>query len=407
MKRIKVLLLLYALLCSCKSRSDTVVVKEDEIIVSISGKPSAVFICGSEKDCTPIVFESKKKNNLTTLYCENVTDKSFNGNRLKIVYDSQDRMALRSRIPDSDYITSVVDSLVGIRNYRDSLGADRLNMAKEFIKNEFYSNGLEVTEQSFNWDDVIHSNIIGVHPGTELSNVYILGAHIDTVLDSPGADDNLSGISAMLEVMKIISRFSFRSTIVFVAFDLEEYGSIGSKEFLRVFKDKDINISGLINFDMIGYYSDQDSSQYFPNAFKQIYPEVYDMVLSENLKGNFVIDITNDFSSHVSNNFKANLYSLNSDLKYVELKCPRNGVVASQLKRSDHAPFWKEQIPAISIGDGADTRNPYYHAEQDTPEHLDYEKICQIVSITASTLANMAEFSSDSVVYYDIDIPKL
>jgi acetylornithine deacetylase/succinyl-diaminopimelate desuccinylase-like protein len=61
----------------------------------------------------------------------------------------------------------------------------------------------------------------------------LIGAHYDTVRDSPGADDNGSGIAALLELARVLRGSPFAANLMFAAFDMEEIGCLGAAELVR------------------------------------------------------------------------------------------------------------------------------------------------------------------------------
>lgn len=61
------------------------------------------------------------------------------------------------------------------------------------------------------------------------------------------------------------------------------------------------------------------------------------------------------------------------------------------LLRSDHAPFWREGIPALMITDTCDLRNPHYHQKSDTIDKLDFDFICKVCQATIKTILELAE----------------
>ena len=102
-------------------------------------------------------------------------------------------------------------------------------------------------------------NVIGIRRGKVDSawNKYcVIGGHLDDVPSSgyaPGADDNASGTTAMLEAARVMKDFNFEHTIRFIGFNAEEQGLIGSAEYASNAHTQGDTIIGVFNFDMIGY----------------------------------------------------------------------------------------------------------------------------------------------------------
>lgn len=106
-------------------------------------------------------------------------------------------------------------------------------------------------------------NIVAIQRGTRYPDEYVVcGAHYDSYnntpgdpdsLRAPGADDNASGVSGILETARILSRHKFERTIIYVNFAAEEVGLIGSAAYAKDCADQGMHIVGYFNLDMIGY----------------------------------------------------------------------------------------------------------------------------------------------------------
>lgn len=118
-----------------------------------------------------------------------------------------------------------------------------------YLANEFANMGLDVSVQGN------YSNVVAELKGTVTSeNIYIVGAHYDTYLsgERPGGDDNASGTAGVLEAARILSQYSFESTIRFIGFNAEEDWMKGSQDYVdNIATANNENIVGMINLDMI------------------------------------------------------------------------------------------------------------------------------------------------------------
>lgn len=173
---------------------------------------------------------------------------------------------------DADRLFVHIDTLVNMQTRRvNSMGIDA---AATYILNEFnriregaYQNNFGVNTQEFpvNFDGTqsIGKNIVGYIRGTDLNaGVIILGAHYDSIsynfTDSaafaPGANDNASGIAALLEIARIMSLRPHRASIMFIAFSAEETQRAGSLAFVEGYlqANPDIDVTAMINLDIIG-----------------------------------------------------------------------------------------------------------------------------------------------------------
>jgi len=237
-----------------------------------------------------------------------------------------------------------------------------LEQAAQYIEREFLKIGLEVEEDSFQWEGRPYKNILAEKKGRTFSDrVLILGAHYDTVPGSPGADDNASAVAVLLEVGRNIQPIPFGPTVRLIAFGLEEYGFIGSAHYAERARRAGEKIIGMISLEMVGFtHTRQD---YPPYINPKYYPNV----------GDFIAIVGNEGSKalleKVYRSFKTSIPQLPSEFLLV----PGNGEGMEEARLSDHSPFWDLGFPAIMITDTAFLRNPNYHLPSDTMETLDFE----------------------------------
>jgi hypothetical protein len=141
-----------------------------------------------------------------------------------------------------------------------SLKGSEHDPAQQSIMNFFTGLGYTVWREEFSYNSTTYYNVVAEKRGsTSSSDVYLVGAHYDTVslmgsaglLGSPGADDNGSGVAAMMEMAYALSPCHFDSTIRFVAFDREEEGLFGSNDYVASHSTE--QFKGMISLDMVGY----------------------------------------------------------------------------------------------------------------------------------------------------------
>ena len=131
-------------------------------------------------------------------------------------------------------------------------------LAQNWIESQFLEWELDVDVMSFTMPGGSSSdNVIATLTGTKYPNEYVIvGGHYDSISwsnDAPGADDNASGTSGVMEIAQILSDHTFERSIVFIAFSGEEYGLYGSAAYAQQSAMTGKNILGYINMDMIGY----------------------------------------------------------------------------------------------------------------------------------------------------------
>jgi hypothetical protein len=134
-------------------------------------------------------------------------------------------------------------------------GSDNCTRAGKYIYQEFQNMGLQVEYHNWSYRRFKSSNIIGTINGInpDSNKVFIMSAHYDSTEGSMGADDDGSGIAAIMSAAAIMKDYSFNHTIRFIAFSGEEVGTYGSYKYAREAYNRGDNIVGVLNADMVGY----------------------------------------------------------------------------------------------------------------------------------------------------------
>ncbi|MCX7914118.1 MAG: M28 family peptidase [Thermodesulfovibrionales bacterium] len=269
-----------------------------------------------------------------------------------------------------EHIVYYISEKIGQRSYLD---IEKLNTTALYIERMLLSYGCKTERQDFFYRNNLYANIIGEVEGydKEIDEIIVIGAHYDTVVGTPGADDNASGIAGLLELARLTSLNPMRRTVKFVAFCLEEppvfmTNNMGSYLYAKSLKEKKVNIYGMICLEMIGYFTEKDRSQYYPfYFFNYFYPK----------KGNFIALIGNisslKFTQEVKNNFKR--------FSTLAIESLNSFSMLMGVDFSDHRNFWKFGYPAFMVTDTGFYRNPYYHAKGDTASTLDYSSMEEVV----------------------------
>jgi hypothetical protein len=197
----------------------------------------------------------------------------------------------------------------------------------------------------------------------------IVGAHYDSVVTTPGADDNASGVAALLAAASVCKSPS----VAFVAFNREEDGLIGSADFVRRWKPR---IAAAHVLEMVGYRSRKPGSQRRPPGLPIPVPDTADfLAILANGDSNRMLDAVIQTAGGIP------------DLPVIGLKTFQ-GIekLVPVLLRSDHASFWSARIPALMWTDTSEFRNPNYHKAGDTPDTLDYEFMADVVRLLVAQL---------------------
>lgn len=200
-------------------------------------------------------------------------------------------------------------------------------------------------------------NVFAEIRGTVKPDEFILvGAHLDAFY--AGADDNGSAVAALLEAARVLKNYQFERSIRFAAFDLEEFGSVGSTRYVEAGYANDVKSA--IIMDMIGYCSHDEGSQ--EDVFGIRLPDVGDFLF---IAGN------NDSKEMVQRMVSLNhQHNLTKSLGGIAAG-DGTSFLGSMFMRSDHGLLWYKNIPAVLMTDTANFRNKNYHKTTDTPETLD------------------------------------
>lgn len=328
--------------------------------------------------------------------------------RLKLVANDRQTVPIQDMVDqvDSLRLHADMDIIEGVRHY--SAGAAHLAEVKDSIFNRFSQLNLAPYYQNFQYNSYQAQNIIGKLAGHGAEHtVYIVDGHYDSVDDGPGADDNASAVIGVLEAARILSQYNFKKSIRFIGFDLEELGLRGSEEYVNNGILTGENVAGVLNFEMIGYYSERNNSQVFPAGFNILFADAYATVSADTFKGNFITNVANTASSPLKQKFDQCAAAYVPALKVVSIETPGNGEITQDLRRSDHAPFWDEDIQALMLTDGAEFRNHNYHTPLDVSDSLNFGFIQNVVKATVATLAELAEPIHADWATTDVTLPNV
>lgn len=238
----------------------------------------------------------------------------------------------------------------------------RLAQAEQYLADQFRSLGLIVTGHSFDAYGRTFRNVIATLPGSGASAApLIIAAHYDTVLGSPGADDNASGLAVLLDAARSLAGRPLACEVRFIGFCLEEENQLGSRAYAAHLRTTNQPIQGMIALECVGYASAEPDSQRTPPGVPIPVPTT----------GNFLGVIGNEAAAPLVVALVQAASGLVPALKAVPLLVPGRGEQLPDTRRSDHAAFWDLGYPAVMLTDTADFRNPHYHRPTDTIETLD------------------------------------
>lgn len=278
-----------------------------------------------------------------------------------------------------DRLEEYVRALEGLRHGTENYAA--LEEKARFIEVQLRSCGCEVESQMVPYKERSYRNIVATLNGTESGKERLLvGAHYDSPRGSPGADDNASGVAALLEAARILGRCRFKRTVQFVAFTLEEpqtwNHSIlrGSRHFAREARRSGIRYEAVLILECVGYTDKKQRSQIIPSLVGIPVPKT----------GDFLGVIANKSSKALMESFHANVATWVPELKVASYAVPLHGYLVPQSRFSDHSSFWNHGYPALMLTDTAMFRNPNYHTPRDTLDTLDFDFLTDVAKSVVS-----------------------
>ena len=264
--------------------------------------------------------------------------------------------------------TTALAADIGERNV---FRPDALAAAADYIRGEWRAQGHAVRPQSYRVGGVDCENLeVTIAGGARAREILLVGAHYDSVAGSPGADDNASGVAALLEIASLLAGSRPARTIRIVAFVNEEppfffRGDMGSRIYARAARERRDDIRVMLSLEMLGYYSESPNSQRYPPLMRHFYPD----------RGDFIAFVSNLASRRaLADTVRA--FRAHSDFPCESLA---TFSFVPGVAWSDQRSFWQERYQALMVTDTAFYRNPYYHTPLDTPDRLCYSRYARVV----------------------------
>jgi hypothetical protein len=240
----------------------------------------------------------------------------------------------------------------------------QMDLACEYAYDEFAALGLQTSFDAFTWNGHALKNVLAIQPGTvDPSRIYVIVGHLDSISPNPwslapGAEDNGSGSAAVLETARLFAGIPTDYTIYYLCVTAEEQGLIGSEHFAALADQQNLDIRGVLNFDMVAWY-DPAGADLWIEGFHQGVSSVWLMNLLQQ---------------------NAQTYAGLTTYLY-----PGEGW------GSDHEPFHDHGFPAILSIENEWVEYPCYHQTCDTVDHLTPALWQGITAANAVTLGQLAQ----------------
>lgn len=279
-----------------------------------------------------------------------------------------------------------VDRLAGLIGPRHLAQPRSFAAAATFVERELAAAGYPTERQPYQVGQHRVANIVAELPGNRLRDeIVVVGAHYDTVIYTPGADDNASAVAVLIEVARLLRPLQPARTVRFVSFACEEppyfhTGDMGSQVYARQCRTRGENIHGMLCLEMLGYYTTAPRSQQIPPGI----PRSLHRFLPH--RGDFLAAVGNLQSWRLLWQFRRG-FKRAVRFPLWTLALPAS---IEEIRLSDNSSFWDQGYRALMLTDTSFLRNPNYHQSSDTPDTLDYERMAQVTVGIAGGAARLA-----------------
>ena len=237
---------------------------------------------------------------------------------------------------------------------------------QDLCADRFASLGFEVERHTY----TTGVNVIGVRAGTKKPAERVLvSAHYDSVSNCVGADDNGTGVAATLEVARVLSLQPHDRTLVVACWDEEERGLIGSTAYAKRAKAAGDSIVLALVFEMNGYRSTAPMSQRTDPQLEAVFPDAAAQIAANEYRGDFALVVNDETANAAVVDLQAVATEIGLPIVNISLLAALKTTLDG-LRRSDHAPFWDADYPALFITDTADFRNSHYHCLRGTSDAI-------------------------------------
>lgn len=281
---------------------------------------------------------------------------------------------------DSGLVKKHLVELTQTPKFRNYKNLDQLNQIADYIHQNFSKYADSTSFQEYKADGKIYKNVISSF-GTEHKKRIIIGAHYDVCGDQQGADDNASGVTALLELARMLKDKKLNYRIDLVAYTLEEppyfkTENMGSYIHAKYLKDNKIDVYGMASVEMIGYFKDEEHSQNFPiKSLSWFYGN----------QGDFITLVKKFNGGKFVKNFISNF----KDSKQIKTETFPAPKFISGVDFSDHLNYWRFGYSAMMITDTSFFRNKNYHKSTDTLETLDIPRMTKVIDGIFLSLINL------------------
>jgi Zn-dependent M28 family amino/carboxypeptidase len=211
--------------------------------------------------------------------------------------------------------------------------------------------------------------------------IVVIGAHYDSVVNCPGANDNASGAAGLLALARSLANAKPARTLRFVAFVNEEpphfrTNEMGSRVYARRCRERNETVTAMLSLETIGCFTDAPNTQKYPAPLGLCYPST----------GNFIAFVGNVSSRSL---VRRCVKTFRAGAAFPSEGAALPGWLPG-VGWSDHESFWENGFPAVMVTDTAPFRFPQYHLRGDTPEKIDFERCARVVAGVEQVVRDLA-----------------
>lgn len=226
----------------------------------------------------------------------------------------------------------------------------------------------------------VHNVEVVVRAQTPKSRAVVVGAHYDSAIGTPGANDNGSGVAVLLELARRFAGASSPLELRLVWFTNEEAPyfqtpDMGSLRYARALAAEGCKVSAMLSLETMGFYVDGEGTQQYPGPLRGLFPS----------EGNFVAFVGNSESRGL---VREAVGAFRRDTAF-----PSEGVAFSGdvqgIGWSDHWSFWQAGYPALMVTDTALFRYAHYHKPTDTPDRIIFPRLARVTVGVAQVVRSL------------------
>ena len=211
--------------------------------------------------------------------------------------------------------------------------------------------------------------------------VVVVGAHYDSVVNCPGANDNASGVAGLLALARALANSKPERTLRLVAFVNEEpphfrTSEMGSRVYARRCRERNETVTAMLSLETIGCFTDQPDTQKYPAPLGLCYPST----------GNFIAFVGNVGSRSL---VRRCVKTFRARAPFPSEGAALPGFLPG-VGWSDHESFWENGFPAVMVTDTAPFRFAHYHLRGDTPDKVDFERCARVVAGVEQVIRELA-----------------